>query len=152
MKSLRTFRLWQVFALPAFPAEVGALTNFMRLSLTKAAHVVVAGAAYRKCGLVAWVLILTASALAANRYIVTNDDTGFPFITGVSFYTMDGGGLLTLQGQVQTGGYGISGGYFGASHIAVLDNGQQACVFASEATTGDIVGILVRSLALGGRA
>jgi sugar lactone lactonase YvrE len=102
--------------------------------------------------LVAWLLILTASALAATRYIVTNDDTGFPFITGVSVYTMDGGGLLTLKGQVQTGGYGIGGGYFGANRIAVLNNGQQACVFASEATTGDIAGILVHSLALGGRA
>jgi 6-phosphogluconolactonase (cycloisomerase 2 family) len=34
----------------------------------------------------------------------------------------------------------------------VLNSGKQECVFASEATTGDIVGILVHTLNLGGRA
>jgi 6-phosphogluconolactonase (cycloisomerase 2 family) len=106
----------------------------------------------RAAALVAWLLILSASALAATSYIVTNDDTGFPFITGVSFYTIDPGGVLTLNGQVQTGGYGIGGGYFGANRVVALNNGQQECVFASEATTGDIVGIRVHSLKLEGRA
>jgi len=106
----------------------------------------------RAAALAAWLLVLSASALAATSYIVTNDDTGFPFITGVSFYTIDPGGVLTLKGQVQTGGYGIGGGYFGANRIAVLNSGQQECVFASEAATGDIVGIRVHTLNLGGRA
>ena len=106
----------------------------------------------RAVALLAWLLTLSASALAATSYIVANDDTGFPFITGVSFYTIDPGGILTLKRQVQTGGYGIGGGYFGANRIAVLNSGQQECVFASEATTGDIVGILVHTLNLGGRA
>jgi hypothetical protein len=106
----------------------------------------------RAAALLGGLLILSASALAATSYIVTNDDTAFPSITGVSFYTIDPGGVLTLKGQVQTGGYGIGGGYFGANRVAALNSGQQECVFASEATTGDIVGILMHTLNLGGRA
>jgi hypothetical protein len=106
----------------------------------------------RAAALLGGLLILSASALAATSYIVTNDDTAFPSITGVSFYTIDTGGVLTLKGQVQTGGYGIGGGYFGANRVAALNSGQQECVFASEATTGDIVGILMHTLNLGGRA
>jgi 6-phosphogluconolactonase (cycloisomerase 2 family) len=106
----------------------------------------------RAAAIAAWLLILSASALAATSYIVANDDTGFPFITGVSFYTIDPGGILTLKGQVQTGGYGIGGGYFGANRLAVLNSGQQECIFASEALTGDIAGIRVHTLSLGGRA
>jgi hypothetical protein len=35
---------------PGFPVELLALTNFMRLSVMKAAHVAVSSAAYRKSG------------------------------------------------------------------------------------------------------
>jgi hypothetical protein len=38
----------------------------------------------RAAALLAWLLILSASALAATSYIVTSDDTGFPFITGAA--------------------------------------------------------------------
>jgi 6-phosphogluconolactonase (cycloisomerase 2 family) len=98
--------------------------------------------------------LLTASAFAmgATQYIVTNDDMAFPFLTGVSFYSLALDGQLTLQQQVQTGDYGIGGGFFGTNRIAVLDSGNQQCVYASEASIGDIVGIAVSTLTLGGRA
>jgi hypothetical protein len=54
--------------------------------------------------------------------------------------------LISLQETVPTGGYGIGGGYFGANRLAVLDSSSNQCVFASEATTGDVVGIAVSTL------
>ena len=49
---------------------------------------------------------------------------------------------------MSTGGYGIGGGYFGANRLAVLDSSGNQCVYASEAATGDIVGIAVSTLAV----
>ncbi len=98
--------------------------------------------------------VLTASSLApgATQYVVTNDDLAYPFPTSVSFYAAAPDGSLTLQQQIPTGGYGIGGGFFGADRIRVLDSGNQQCVYASEAGTGDIVGIGVSTLTIGGSA
>src|SRR5271165_36890 len=84
---------------------------------------------------------LAAKAQAIN-YLVTNDDTS---PNGVTFYSIGAGGVLTLQGQISTPGVGIQGGYFGLNRLAVLDNGNSQCVFASEAATGDIAELLVGS-------
>ena len=53
--------------------------------------------------------VMGSSLFAQTRYIVTNDDVGFPLPDGVSFYAENAQGLLTFQQQVNTGGYGIGG-------------------------------------------
>jgi 6-phosphogluconolactonase (cycloisomerase 2 family) len=101
---------------------------------------------------VAAVLAVSALATAGTQYVITNDDGAFPFLTGVSFYTVGANGLPLFQQQVLTGGFGIGGGYFGLNRIAVLNSGGQACVYASEPGSGDIVGISINTLTVGGSA
>lgn len=90
-------------------------------------------------------LSANAQAQAGTQYVITNDDAAFPFASGVSFYSVGASGIV-FQQQVQTGGVGIAGGYFGMNRIAVLDTAGQQCVYASDAGSGDIVGIAVSSL------
>jgi hypothetical protein len=96
-------------------------------------------------------LSANAQAQAGTQYVITNDDAAFPFASGVSFYSVGASGIV-FQQQVQTGGVGIAGGYFGMNRIAVLDTAGQQCVYASDAGSGDIVGIAVSSLTVAGRA
>jgi 6-phosphogluconolactonase (cycloisomerase 2 family) len=93
-----------------------------------------------------------ATATGGPHYLVTNDDVPAFFPTSVTFYTVGTGGSLTLKQQVMTGGSGINGGYFGANRVIVLDNANAQCVYSSEATTSDIVGINVSTLQVGGSA
>ena len=95
---------------------------------------------------------ISSGSFAQTRYVVTNDDAAFPFPNGVSFFSEAASGLLTFQQQVTTGGYGIGGGYFGESRLAVANDGQENCVFASQANTGNIVGVFVTSQTVGGIA
>jgi 6-phosphogluconolactonase (cycloisomerase 2 family) len=60
--------------------------------------------------------------------------------------------VLTLKQQVQTGGFGNVAGFFGANRISVLDNGNQQCVYASQGSTGEITGINIGTLTVGGSA
>jgi hypothetical protein len=87
-------------------------------------------------------LNLAAAGQGAPHYLVTNDDLA-PFFSSVSFYSIGTNGLINLQETVSTGGYGIGGGYFGLNRLAVLNSGDNQCVYASDATTGDIVGVAV---------
>jgi 6-phosphogluconolactonase (cycloisomerase 2 family) len=98
------------------------------------------------------VLAVSGLAAAGTQYVVTNDDAAYPFLTGVSFYAVGSNGLPVFQQQVQSGGFGIGGGYFGLNRIAVLNNGDQQCVYTSEAANGDIAGISVSTLTVGGSA
>jgi 6-phosphogluconolactonase (cycloisomerase 2 family) len=91
-----------------------------------------------------------AAGASGPHYVVTNDDA--LYLNGVTFYSVGTNGLLTLQQQVQTGLSGIGGGYFSANRVVVLDNDSQECVYASNALTGEIVGINVSTLAVGGSA
>lgn len=95
---------------------------------------------------------IVSAAFAQTRYVVTNDDAAFPFPNGVSFFSEAASGLLTFQQQVNTGGYGINGGYFGESRLAVANDGQENCVFSSQASSGNIVGVIVSSFSVGGVA
>jgi hypothetical protein len=91
--------------------------------------------------------VLAATGLAAQtEYVVTNDDPG------VSFFSVGPSGLLTLQQQVQIGGFGNVGGFFGANRIVALNSGNQQCVYASVASTGEITGIAISTLTVGGSA
>lgn len=95
---------------------------------------------------------VSSSAFAQTRYVVTNDDAAFPLPNGVSFFSEDASGVLTFQQQVATGGYGIGGGYFGESRLAVTSDGKENCVYASQANSGNIVGVFVSSQTIGGIA
>jgi len=95
---------------------------------------------------------MVGGAFAQTRYVVANDDAAFPFPNGVSFFSEAASGLLTFQQQVNTGGYGISGGYFGENRLAVANDGQENCVFSSQASSGSIVGVIVSSFSVGGVA
>src|SRR5215469_15348417 len=92
---------------------------------------------------------INSSAFTQTRYVVTNDDAAFPLPNGVSFFSEDASGVLTFQQQVATGGYGIGGGYFGETRLAVTNDGQENCVFASQANSGNIVGVMVSTPTLG---
>jgi 6-phosphogluconolactonase (cycloisomerase 2 family) len=93
-----------------------------------------------------------AAAAGTPHYVVTNDDVPPFFLSGVSFYNVGAGGVLTLKEEVQTGASGIGGGYFTANRVVVLDSGSAQCVYASNANAGEIVGINVNTLQLGGTA
>src|SRR5215831_3247068 len=86
------------------------------------------------------VVSMVGVALPAPPYIIANDDAPFPF-TAVSFLALGTNGGLKNEAQVETPGTGIGGGYFGANRILVVNSSTQACVFASEAGSGDVVGI-----------
>ena len=103
---------------------------------------------------VVWVFIATGFAADAAKphYLVTNDDVPPRNATSVTFYTVNANGLLTMKEKVLTGGIGIAGGYFAANRVNVLDSGNAECVYASQATSGDVVGIVVRTLTVGGSA
>ncbi|HEY6764926.1 MAG TPA: multicopper oxidase domain-containing protein [Candidatus Sulfotelmatobacter sp.] len=60
-------------------------------------------------GLVAGVLAVCGFASAATTYVVTNDDSVYPFFSGVSFYTIGANGLPVFKKQVQTENFGIAG-------------------------------------------
>lgn len=94
---------------------------------------------------VAFFLVLNALAEGQARYVVTNNDPG------VSFYTVAPSGALTLKQQILLGLTSV-GGFFGANRIQMLDKGAQHCVYASVASTGEVVGITASSLTVAGSA
>jgi 6-phosphogluconolactonase (cycloisomerase 2 family) len=93
-----------------------------------------------------------AASASKPHYVITNDDVPPRDPTSVTFYTVNADGLLTMKKQVLTGGIGIAGGYFAANRVNVLDSGDEECVYASQATSGDIVGVVVRTQSVGGSA
>ncbi|MGD0988572.1 MAG: hypothetical protein ABR874_12230 [Candidatus Sulfotelmatobacter sp.] len=107
------------------------------------------------CRAVLAVLCLAELAHAASQphYVVTNDDIASLFGIGLgsyTFYTVGANGSLSNPQEVTTSGGGIGGGYFGANRLAVLNNGTEQCVYVSEALSGDVVGIDVNTLEVGG--
>jgi Lactonase, 7-bladed beta-propeller len=89
-------------------------------------------------------------SFAQTRYVVTNDDIAFPLPNGVSFYSEGANGALTFQAQVNTHSWGIGGGFFGANRVLSVSDGQQPCVYISQARSGSIAGVEVNTMALGG--
>ena len=99
------------------------------------------------------ILCLTGSiSFAQTRYVVTNDDIGFPLPNGASFFSVGANGALTFQAQVNTHSWGIGGGYFGANRLVSVSDGHQPCVYISQAVSGSIAGVAVNTLTLGGVA
>jgi len=90
-------------------------------------------------------------AVAQNpHYILANDDVAPTLPNSVSFFTIGPSGALTYQKKVVTSGFGIAGGYFGSNRISILDGGGTGCLYASEAGTDDITGIVISTQAVSG--
>jgi WD40 repeat protein len=97
----------------------------------------------------AFLALLGVAAWAADapmHFLVTNDDTAaaLPPST-VSFYIVGADGRLTGPSAVSTGANGIAGGYFGIARLLVAANGQDVCVYASNAQSENIAGIDART-------
>jgi len=105
-------------------------------------------------GSVLLVIGANRSALGAGKphYLVTNDDVPPALNTSVTFYTVETDGLLAMKAKVLTGRGGIAGGYFAANRVSVLNSGNAECVYASQALSGEIAGIGVKTLEVGGHA
>lgn len=108
-------------------------------------------------------LFLTAfsstAALAASpvgSFLVTNNDVPLPFPalsyrgSTVTFYSIGANGAVDGKSIVATGGDGIGGGSFAASRVALVPQGNDVCVFASDAGTSDIAGISAETHTLAG--
>lgn len=108
----------------------------------------------RKTAMLLWVCVASGFAAGAGKphYVVTNDDVPPALASSVSFYTVGTDGLLTMKAKVLTGRGGIAGGYFGADRINVLNSGNAECVYMSQALSGEIEGIAVKTLKIGGHA
>ena len=76
-----------------------------------------------------------------GSFLVTNDDIAPDIPNTATFYTIDADGTLGATTSVVTGGGGIAGGFFAAARVIVVPSGSDACVFVSDALSGDIVGI-----------
>jgi len=100
------------------------------------------------------ICVTSGLAVGAGKphYVVTNDDVPAPLATSVTFYTVGTNGLLTMKGKVLTGRGGIAGGYFGANRVSVLNDGKAECVYAAQAAGGEVEGIDVKTLRIGGHA
>ncbi len=93
------------------------------------------------------VLLATASfAASANHYVIANDDVPANLPTGVSLYSIDTTGALSLKTVLRTGGNGAAAGYFGAQRVAALNNAQNHCIFTSNAESNNIAGIPIKTL------
>jgi len=89
---------------------------------------------------------LGSAALAANSalepFLVANDDLASPSpANSLTFYTIAADGRLTRPVSVPSGGYGIAGGYFGFARVLVVPEGADACVYASNSQSKNIVSI-----------
>jgi 6-phosphogluconolactonase (cycloisomerase 2 family) len=98
--------------------------------------------------------IVNGVAVGADQphWVVTNDDVPPRVATSLSFFAIGMSGQLTLKNRVLLGTGGIAGGYFAVNRVNVLDSGNAECVYASVAKTGDILGIVLKTLVVGGSA
>ncbi|HVI09313.1 MAG TPA: beta-propeller fold lactonase family protein [Candidatus Binatia bacterium] len=95
---------------------------------------------------------IAAMAGSTPSYVVTNDDSPGFFPVSATFYGVGSTGLLTLDKFVTLTGSGIAGGYFNANRVVALNSSNNQCIFASAAANGEITGISVSTLEIGGSA
>jgi len=108
----------------------------------------------RVTALLAGICLSSGFAVGAGNphYLVTNDDVPPALATSVTFYTIGANGQLTMKEKVLIGRGGIGSGYFAANRVSVLQNGNAGCVYASVSQGGEINGISVKTLKIGGHA
>jgi hypothetical protein len=78
---------------------------------------------------------------AVGSFLVTNNDVATGFGSTVTFYSIGANGAISNKTVVFTDGVGIAGGFFAASRIAVVPQGSDVCVFASNAASANIAGV-----------
>jgi hypothetical protein len=97
-----------------------------------------------------------SAASSVGSFLVTNNDVPLfnppqgPAGSTVTFYSVESNGALDNKVVIPTGGVGIFGGFFASSRIAIVPQGNDVCVFASNAASGDISGISAATLTLTG--
>ncbi len=77
-----------------------------------------------------------------STYVITDDDGLLH--SYISFFlagTSGSGPTLTFQTNVNTGGKGIGGGFFGTPRVNLLHDSSAQCAYVSNAGTGDVASI-----------
>ncbi len=88
---------------------------------------------------------------APVTYVVTNDDNVSH--NSVSFYVPGGtqsSPQLTFNNAVDTGGMGIGGGLFGSARVRTAADSSAQCLYASDAGTATIAGIVIQTQQVAG--
>jgi len=93
-----------------------------------------------------------ALGAGAPRYVIANDDVPPALATSLTFFTEGTNGQLTMKAKVLIGRGGIAGGYFAANRVSVLNSGNNECVYATVAQSGEVEGIALKTLAVDGHA
>ncbi len=83
---------------------------------------------------------------ATPIYVSINQDISFPTPNTINFYTASAT-QLTLANEVSTGGFGISGGFFGTPRINSVPSLTAPCLYVSDAGSNDIASISMPSQA-----
>jgi len=68
----------------------------------------------------------------------------------VTYYSLASNGTVSNKTVIETNGVGVGGGDFAYSRIAIVPQGADVCVFASNGASANIAGISIESLALTG--
>jgi 6-phosphogluconolactonase (cycloisomerase 2 family) len=85
-------------------------------------------------------------------YLMTNDDNGVMYNT-ISIYeaaSTQSGPTLIFQDAINISGRGIAGGFFGTPRITMLPDASAQCLYASNASTGDIATVNLQTQQLVG--
>jgi hypothetical protein len=90
----------------------------------------------------------TSPPSSTNTFLLTNDDGLLhSYVSYFAPSTSGSAPTLTFASDLNTGGQGIGGGYFGASRLAMLPSATAPCVFASDAGTTPLGGTPVGDIA-----
>lgn len=81
---------------------------------------------------------------ATPIYIAFNQDLGFPSPNSVGFFLAQGT-QVTFQNAVDTGGYGIQGGFFGTSRLASIASLSAPCLYVSNSSSNDVASLSLQS-------
>jgi len=99
------------------------------------------------------ITIVAGETSSQTTYVITNDDA--LFTNSVSFFAAGGTAgtpTLTLAFATSLGtGQGIGGGYFGLQRVNMLADPSAQCVYASNAGTSDIAGVVIATHQLAGQ-
>ena len=93
-----------------------------------------------------------ALGAGAPHYVIANDDVPPALATSLTFFTVGTNGQLSMKAKVLIGRGGIGGGYFAANRVSVLNSGNNECVYATVAQSGEVEGIAIKTLAVDGHA
>jgi hypothetical protein len=88
-----------------------------------------------------------SAASSVGSFLVTNNDVPQanppvgPAGSSVTYYSLESDGTVANKTVIDTNGVGVAGGDFAYSRIAIVPQGENVCVFASNAASANIAGI-----------